>query len=429
MGQSILSEAGYVRRADALECEGVPLTAIAERVGTPVYVYSAGVIRERYAQLTAALAGLPVSIHYSVKANSNVAVLALLRSLGAGVDIVSSGELHRAMVAGYTGDEIVFSGVGKTRDELQRALAAGVHSINVESEGELRELNDVAREMGTVARIALRVNPDVAVSTPHAYTRTGEQGMKFGIPHEDVVATARIASEMQNIRLIGLAAHVGSQISDAAPYLLAANILTSLKHVIEREGLAGISILDMGGGLGVSYGEESGPDLAAYADALRPLAAEPGITVLIEPGRFLVAESGVLLTRVLYRKTSGGKQIIITDAGMNDLIRPSLYESHHEIDAVTESRGAHVSASVVGPVCESGDFFARDRMVPDAESGDLLALRTVGAYGFSMASNYNSRHRPAEVLVDGNRFGIITERETDVDLTARETVEPEWLES
>ncbi|HEY5087592.1 MAG TPA: diaminopimelate decarboxylase [Gemmatimonadaceae bacterium] len=420
--------AGYARRDGLLFCEGVSLEAIAGRTGTPVYVYSAAVIGQRYEHLVSALAGLPVHVHYSVKANSSLSILALLKSLGAGVDIVSGGELYRALEVGFPGQDIVFSGVGKTAAELQRAVAAGVRSINVESDGELRALQEVACNMGVVAPVALRVNPDVAVDTPHPYTRTGEHGMKFGIPHDQILPTARAMAAMPNVRLTGLAAHLGSQITDAAPYALAAQVLVRLKHDIEHAGLARIATLDLGGGLGVTHDEEVAPDLSAYARALGIAASEPGVAILVEPGRFLVADAGVLLTRVLYRKHSGGKEIVVTDAGMNDFIRPSLYESHHTIEAVSAGDAPKLRANVVGPVCESGDFFATDRVIADVAPGDLLVLRTAGAYGYSMASNYNSRPRPAEVLVDGDRFAIITERESEADLTCRETLVLEWIE-
>lgn len=421
-------ETGYTRRDGALVCEGVSLARIADEVGTPCYVYSASTIRERHAELSGALAPLGARIHFSVKANSSLAILALLRSLGAGVDIVSGGELHRALLAGFGGDDIVFSGVGKTRGELDAALAAGVASINVESEGELALLQDAAAARGIVARVALRVNPNVAADTPHPYTRTGEHGMKFGIPNDRVLDVARDARRMSNVRITGIAAHIGSQIFDPAPYRTAAAILVGLKRELERAALAMITTIDVGGGLAVTYESEEHPDLAAYADALRPVAAEPGVQLVVEPGRFLVAESGVLLTRVLYRKRSGGQDIVITDAGMNDLIRPSLYASHHAVDAVGSDAAPTLRANVVGPVCESGDFFARDRLITDVAPGDLVALRTAGAYGYVMASNYNSRRRPAEVLVDGDRYAVITERERDEDLTRRETLTPEWRE-
>jgi diaminopimelate decarboxylase len=422
-------DTGYARRDGTLVCEGVSLERIAEEVGTPCYVYSASIIRERYAELSGALEPLGAHIHFSVKANSSLAILALLRSLGAGVDIVSGGELHRALLAGFRGEDIVFSGVGKTREELDAALAANIGSINVESEGELVLLQDVAAARGVVANVALRVNPNIAADTPHPYTRTGEHGMKFGIPNDRVVeVTRRARDSMPNVKITGIAAHIGSQIFDPAPYRATAETLVALKHELEREKLATITTLDVGGGLAVRYENEERPDVAAYADALRPAAEEPGVQLFVEPGRFLVAEAGVLLTRVLYRKRSGGQDIVITDAGMNDLIRPSLYASHHAVESVGSDAAPSLRANVVGPVCESGDFFARDRVITDVAPGDLIALRTAGAYGYVMASNYNSRRRPAEVLVDGDRYAVITERERDEDLTRRETLTPAWRE-
>ena len=418
---------GYSRVGGRLYCEGVSLESIAERTGTPTYVYSAGLIRERYERLAGALSGLPVHVHYSVKANSSLAILGLFKSLGAGVDIVSGGELYRALAAGFTGRDIVFSGVGKTAAELDRAVRAKVRSINVESEGELHALQNVASQLGVVASVALRVNPDIAVDTPHRYTRTAERGMKFGIPHATVVSVARAMLELPNLKLTGLAAHLGSQIDDAEPYVRAARLLVTLKKEIEASGLATIASLDLGGGLGIDRDEESSDFLDAYVGALRIAAEEPDTDVLIEPGRFLVADAGVLLTRVLYRKSSGGTEIVITDAGMNDFIRPSLYESKHEIEGVIDGP-TDLLANVAGPVCESGDFFATERMVPDVAPGQLLVVRTAGAYGYSMASNYNSRPRPPEVLVDGDRFAVITERESDADLTRRETSAPQWIE-
>ena len=420
---------GYTRQEGALTCEGVSLERIAEDVGTPVYVYSATTIRERYRELADALAPLGAHLHYSVKANSSLAILSMLRSLGSGVDIVSGGELRRALLAGFEGKDIVFSGVGKTREELDAALAAGVGSINVESEGELALLQQVAAERGVVATVALRVNPNIAADTPHPYTRTGEHGMKFGIPNDRIIDLAIEARDsMPNVRITGIAAHIGSQIFDPAPFRGAAAVLVDLKREIEASGAATITTIDVGGGLGVRYQNEEHPDLAAYADALRIVSSEPGVQLVVEPGRFLVAESGVLLARVLYRKRSGGQDIVITDAAMNDLIRPSLYASHHAVESVESDAEPSLRANVVGPICESGDFFARDRVITDVEPGDLIALRTAGAYGYVMASNYNSRRRPAEVLVDGDRYAVITERERFEDLTRRETLTPEWRE-
>ncbi len=428
MGQGVLEAPGYARREGALWCEGVSLGAIAERVGTPTYVYSTATICNRLDALRRALAGLPVHIHYSVKANSSRAILALLKSRGVGVDIVSGGELHRALTAGFNGRDMVFSGVGKTAVELERAVRAGVKSINVESEGEIVALQKVAARLQVVVSVALRVNPDIAVDTPHKYTRTAELGMKFGIPHDKVMRVARAMADMPNLKLTGIAAHLGSQIDDVAPYARAAHCLVQFKREIEGAGIARIATLDLGGGLGLGASGDRDAYLQGYAEALRVIAEEPDTEIMIEPGRFIVADAGVLLTRVLYRKSSGGTEIVVTDAGMNDFIRPSLYESLHDIESVDTAEEPSLLANVVGPVCESGDFFATGRLIPEVGPGSLLAIRTAGAYGYSMSSNYNSRPRPAEVLVDGDRFALITERESDADLTRREISAPHWSE-
>ena len=419
MGESVLSEAAGVR------CEEVALSVIASEVGTPCFVYSASAIRAQYALLHDALRDVDARLHYSVKANSSIAVLALLRELGAGVDIVSGGELHRALLAGYNGRDIVFSGVGKTEREIEEALNAHVLLFNAESEQELNVIQGVARRMDTIAPVALRVNPEVLVDTPHPYTRTGEKGMKFGIPFDEALAVAKVATALPNIQLLGLDMHVGSQISQFAPYETGLERLLHLRREIERDTGVHLEYLDIGGGLAVSYDLERPVDVAQFGDVVRAKVAGSGLKVILEPGRFLVGNSGVLLTRVLYRKRSGGKEFIITDAGMNDLLRPSHYNAFHRIDAVSPS-GRTTVADVVGPICESGDFLALDRQMDDAQPGDLLAVQSAGAYGFVMSSNYNSRPRAAEVLVDGNRFAVITRRESYDDLIRNEIERPDW---
>lgn len=406
-------------------CDDVSLENIARDVGTPAYVYSVGGIRSQYHRLSSALTGLPHRLHYSVKANSNIALLGILRGLGAGVDIVSGGELYRAQRAGFTGADIVFSGVGKTEREMVEALTHGVLLINVESEEELELLDRVAGSLGVRAPVALRVNPEVMVDTPHPYTRTGEKGMKFGIPYDETLVIAERALGMTNIRLAGLDMHVGSQISQFEPYEIGVGRLLSLMTEIVAAGARELQYLDIGGGLAVSYDDEHPVDVGAFADVVKRLVLPTGMTVLLEPGRFLVGNAGVLLTRVLYRKRSGGKEFIIIDAGMNDLLRPSHYNAFHRIEAVTPN-GAKTTADIVGPICESGDFMGLHRNVDDVQPGDLVAIRSAGAYGFVMASNYNSRPRPVEVLVDGGRFGIVTEREQYSDLTRMESLEPAW---
>jgi diaminopimelate decarboxylase len=429
VGESVLAAPVFARGADGgLACEGVSLATIAATAGTPAYVYSAASVRGQFEKLDRALAGVPHRVHYSVKANSSLAVLALLRSLGAGVDIVSGGELHRALAAGFTGADVVFSGVGKTEREIREALEAGVRFLNVESEGELRAIDRVARDVGVRAPVALRVNPEVSVSTPHPYTRTGERGNKFGIEFAEAVSVAHLALALPGVRLVGFDMHIGSQVSSVDPYVSGIGRLLELVRHMRAAGAAELSVLDVGGGFAVTYENEVESDLHGFAELLRPLVADAGLEVVLEPGRFLVGNAGLLLTRVLYRKRSGGKEFVITDAGMTELLRPSHYNAFHRIEAVGERRGRHarVVADVVGPVCETGDFFALDRELEDVAPGELLAVHSAGAYGYVMSSNYNSRPRAAEVLVDGERFAVVTERETYDDLVAREHVTPTW---
>src|SRR5947207_1229614 len=405
--------------------EKVSLEAIAREIGTPCYVYSAGMIRAQYEQLRSAMAKVDARLHYSVKANSSIAILAVLRELGAGLDIVSGGELFRALKAGYTGKDIVFSGVGKTEREMEEALRAQVLLFNVESEQELHVLDAVAKRLGTKAPVALRVNPEVLVDTPHPYTRTGEKGMKFGIPFDEALSVAKVAAGSSNLRLLGLDMHVGSQISQFAPYEVGLQRLLHLRREIERETNLRLEYLDIGGGLAVAYdAAERAVDVAQFGQVISALVGGSGLKILLEPGRFLVGNAGVLLTRVLYRKRSGGKEFIITDAGMTDLLRPSHYNAFHRIEAVNPT-GRTTVADVGGPICESGHFRALPRQIDDARPGDLLAVQSTGAYGFVMASNYNSRPRPAEVLVDGDRFAVITRRESYDDLIRNEDP-PAW---
>lgn len=432
MGEGLLSTtdadqkvAGFARKDGVLTCDGVSLDLIAESAGTPSYVYSAASIRSQYAQLSHALRRVPHRIHYSVKANSNLAILGILQRLGSGVDVVSGGEMYRAQSAGFSGSDIVFSGVGKTEREMREALGLGVRMINVESEEELALLDEVAGRMGKVAPVALRVNPEVMVDTPHPYTRTGVKGMKFGIPFDETAVVAERALAMPNLKLVGLDMHVGSQISEFEPYEIGLGRLLQLKKEIEAAGAQDLHYLDIGGGLAVSYDAEHPIDLDAFASVVARLVGPTGLTVIVEPGRFLVGNAGALVTRVLYRKRSGGKNFIIVDAGMNDLLRPSHYNAYHRIEAVKPS-GEKTTADIVGPVCESGDFMGLHRDVDDAQPGELMVVLSAGAYGFVMSSNYNSRARLAEVLVDNGRFGVVTEREQYNDLVRRERLEPEW---
>ncbi|MEW5915306.1 MAG: diaminopimelate decarboxylase [Gemmatimonadota bacterium] len=428
MGQSVLTDA-FVRSEGALLCEGVSLARIAEAVGTPAYVYSLGAIREQFRRLTHAIGDAPHRVHYSCKANGNVAILRTLKALGAGVDVVSGGEMHKAQFAGFASRDILFGGVGKTEREIAEAVAAGVLAINAESEDEVRVINDVAQRAGVVARVGLRVNPEVAIEAFHAYTRTGDKGHKFGIPYDDAAAVAEAATNLPAVRVVALDMHVGSQLTAMAPYRRALERILALLADLRRSGISTLEFLDIGGGLGVTYSAESPLDLSEYGALVRETAAETGLTILLEPGRFLVGNAGVLLARVLYRKRSGGRNILVTDAGMNDLLRPSHYQAYHRIEAVEMREDAHGEMArfdVVGPVCESGDFLALDRELPELHAGDHLAVFSAGAYGFSMASNYNARPRAVEVVVDADRYAIATQRETYDDLTRHEGHDLVW---
>ncbi len=430
MGESVLTS-GFWRRDGELVCDDVTLTGIADAVSTPAYVYSAGCIRAAYARLASALHGLPVHIHYAMKANSNLALLALLRECGAGVDVVSSGELYRARMAGFAGSDIVFAGVGKTRVDLEYALDVGVQCVNVESEEELEVLSEVASSRGAIAPVSLRINPGVVnVTAGHAYIATGEEGTKFGIPIGRGLAAARRAAALSGIELVGLDMHIGSQIAEVAAFADAQRRLRALLDEVRGVGITTVRYVDVGGGFPVAYHEdEPTADLEGFAAVLRETFGDAGVELIVEPGRFLVADAGVLLTRVLYRKESGGKQFMIVDAGMNDLLRPSHYEAHHEIEMVLPSTATPVTMDVVGPVCESGDFLALGRPMPDVGAGSLLAVRHAGAYGYVMASNYNSRSKPAEVLVDGDRWGVVTVRETYDDQVRNERIAPDWRQN
>ena len=427
MGEGVLT-AGFWRRDGVLVCEDVPLTTIARAVGTPTYVYSSAAIRTAYGTLATALAGLPVHIHYAMKANSNLAVLRVVRGCGAGVDVVSAGELHRARLAGFEGRDIVFAGVGKTRTDLEYALDAGVQCVNVESEAELEVLSEVAIARGAVAPVALRINPGVVnVTAGHAYIATGEEGTKFGIPLSRGIAAAQRAASLPGIELVGLDMHIGSQIAEVEAFADAQLRLRALLDAIRADGITTVRTVDVGGGFPIAYTDrEPGADLAGFARVLHESFGDAGVQLIVEPGRFLVAAAGVLLTEVLYRKQSGSKHFMIVDAGMNDLLRPSHYEAHHGIEPVLASDAPLQVVDVVGPVCESGDFLALDRDMPDVGAGTLLAVRDAGAYGHVMSSNYNSRPNPAEVLVDGDQWAVVTVRQTLDELVRHERISPDW---
>ena len=411
----------FAYRHSELSCERVSLRALAAATGTPAYVYSKAALLEGYRAYDRAFAEVPHVVCYSVKANSNIAVLGVLGKAGAGADIVSGGELFRALRAGIPTDRIIFSGVGKTTDEMRAALEVGILLFNVESLSELRALDAVARELGVKAPVALRVNPDVNPQT-HAYIATGLRTSKFGIPYHQSLEAYEEAAGLKGVEVVGADMHIGSQLTKAAPFADAVARIASLVKTL-RERAIEIRLVDVGGGLGIRYRAETPPTHQEYATVLLPALRELGVTVLLEPGRSIVGNAGLLLTRVLYRKDTGEKKFVIIDAAMNDLIRPALYDAYHEIRPVNEARlgGPVETVDVVGPVCESGDFVAKDRELAQAQEGDLLAIMSAGAYGFAMSSNYNTRPRAVEVLVDGDSYTIVRRRETYEDLVAGET--------
>jgi diaminopimelate decarboxylase len=406
-------------RHGKFHCEQVPLEAIAAEAGTPCYVYSRKAILDRFRAYDEAFGDMPHTVCYAVKANSNIHVLRLLAEAGSGFDIVSAGELYRVLEAGGDPGKVVFSGVGKTADEIDYALDRGIFSFNSESEPELELIDSMARRRGVVARVAVRVNPDVDAST-HPYISTGLREHKFGIDISEIADIYARRVSFRNLSFEGVSCHIGSQLLDTNPMIEAVGKMAALALRLRAQG-APIRHIDLGGGLGVAYKKgERGPEITAYIAKLRDVVAPGGLHVTIEPGRSIVGEAGVLLTRVLYRKRNGDKEFVIVDAAMNDLIRPALYQSHHEIVPVVCSERDRIQADVVGPVCETGDFLARNREMPDVQSGELLAICTAGAYGFALASNYNSRLRPAEVLVDGGVWKLIRRRETLEDLVVAE---------
>ncbi len=427
-------------QAGTLHCEGADLEALATQHGTPLYVYSSATVRDHYRRLSASLQGLEHLVCYAVKANSNLAILNLLVREGAGFDIVSAGELFRVLKAGGEAKHCTFAGVGKTKDEIAYALEAGVHSFNVESEAELAAISEVARAHGATAPFAIRVNPDVAAGG-HKYISTGKSENKFGIGIERVFEVYESALKLGGLRAVGVQMHIGSQITESGPFAMAVERMLPLAQKLKAAHQ--IEFLSVGGGIGIAYqsslasGEnewwhrrDASPQsltLEGYAAAVAPMLRGAGLKILLEPGRLLVGNAGVLLTRVLYRKDSPAKRFVIVDAGMNDLIRPALYGGYHEIVPVREpaTDAVRETVDVVGPVCESGDFFAQGRDLPQTKAGELVALMSAGAYGFAMASNYNSRFLPAEVLVDGERTAVVRARQSMDDLVRGESI-PAW---
>ncbi len=411
---------GFHERDGELWCESVSLSEIGDAVGTPCYVYSETTIRQRFAAFSAAFEGVPSRIFYSTKANHNRALLRLFHGLGAGVDVVSLGELCRARRAGFAAEDIIFGGVGKRRDELAAAVSEGVALINVESEGELRTVGELAAARGTRAPVAIRVNPAVEAGG-HAYTQTGHYKTKFGVAWEDAEGLYKLAASLDGVEPVGIDAHIGSQILSAEPYSEVLNRLAELVSAIRRHGIE-LRSLDIGGGYGISYEGEGGIDLREVGAAAGAVASELGLTVFVEPGRWLVAPAGALLARVLYTKELGDRAYYVTDTGSNDLLRPSYYSAFHPVEAVRRGPLTR-TADIVGPVCEAGDFLALDCRVPSLEEGDLLAVLYAGAYGSVMSSNYNSRPRAAEVLVREDGYRVVRRRETIDELMAAEDLE------
>ena len=415
----------FIHREGQLCCEEVPLADLAARHGTPLYVYSKAALLRHFRDFDRAFAGRPHLVCFAMKANDHLAILPLLAREGAGFDVVSGGELWKALRAGADPRKIVFSGDGKTEAELEYALRRGILMLNVESPAELEAVERVAARLGVRAPIALRVNPDVDPRT-HPYISTGLQQSKFGIPIEDAPAHYRRARELPHVDVVGVDCHIGSQLTQVSPFVDALARVRRLIARLAEEGLGGgLEYLDLGGGLGIRYQDETPPTPAEYAAALAEGLSGLPLTVLFEPGRFIVGNAGALVTRVLYRKDTPAKKFVIVDAAMTDLVRPALYDAYHAIEPVRPRGASTIVADVVGPVCESGDFLARERTIEEPQPGDLLAVMSAGAYGHVMASNYNARPRPAAVLVDGRAHHIVRERETLEDLVRGERIPPD----
>ncbi|HUT34922.1 MAG TPA: diaminopimelate decarboxylase [Planctomycetota bacterium] len=424
-GMSMMDTFSY--RGGELACEACGATDIAREVGTPCYVYSRQAIEGNYRALAEAFAPVAPLVCYSIKANSNLAILKLLKDLGAGFDIVSGGELARALRVGADPSRIVFAGVGKTRAEIRQALQAGILMCNVESEPELAAIHAVASDLGTQARVALRLNPDIDPKT-HRHITTGKRETKFGIDLETARGLVARMPQWPAVRLVGYHAHIGSQVTDPRPHAASLAKLIAFAGECAPPGGA-IEYVNIGGGFGIDYVPGQAPPPSAFAALLVPLLAQAArpLKLIMEPGRFIVGNAGLLLTRVVYvKRNSDGRRFVICDAAMNDLIRPALYDAHHRIWPVVSDRPFESDglgpADVVGPVCESGDFFAKDRPLPDVAAGDLLAIFGAGAYGFAMSSNYNTRPRACEVLVDGDQHRVVRRRETCEDLIRQETL-------
>ena len=412
---SSVGVSGFFRDKGQLTCDGVPLSRIAEAVGTPVYVYSRAAIEDAFRRFDGVFSGVPHVVCYATKANSNLAILRVMCALGAGADVVSGGELEAAMLAGIPPGRIVFSGVGKTDVEIRNAAVAGILAFNAESEREIEKIDASAAKLGVTARVALRVNPDIDARS-HPYISTGLKQNKFGVQighARDIYARSR---RFTHVRMTGVQAHIGSQIGEVEPLAETARELAALARSLREDGFE-LETIDVGGGVGIG---KAALEPEAYAAAILPHVSALGLRLLIEPGRAIVGPAGALITRVLYVKTSGEKTFVVTDAGMNDLIRPSLYGAAHPIEPAAAARPDSIAADVVGPICETSDVFARDLLMPRPEEGDLLAIGEAGAYGFAMSSNYNFRGRAAEVLVEAGAFRTVRRRETFEDLVRLE---------
>lgn len=408
-----------------LYAEDVPVMEIIKEFGTPIYIYSYATLIRHIRAYEEAFCEVPHLICYAVKANSNLAILNIFAQLGLGADIVSGGELFRALKAGIKPYKIVFAGVGKSEEEIEYALKNDILMFNVESEAELNKINEIAKKLRKKAHVALRVNPDIDPKT-HKYIATGLKTSKFGIPIEKALDYYKIAKSMTNIEVIGIHKHIGSQITDTKAYVEALSKIISLYDKLAKFDMR-IDYLDIGGGLGITYKDEEPPNPKDLANALIPLLKKKKGKIIIEPGRSIVGNAGILVTKVLYTKETENKNFLISDAGMNDLIRPTLYGSYHEIQPLIPKDRNKIKADIVGPICESGDFLAKEREIEKVSPGEYLAVMSAGAYGFAMSSNYNSRPRAAEVLVKGDRYALIRKRETYKDLIRNEILPEEIL--
>ncbi|MCX8028288.1 MAG: diaminopimelate decarboxylase [Thermodesulfovibrionales bacterium] len=413
----------YVK--DELYAEDVPVLKIAQEVNTPVYVYSHATLTRHVIAYQDAFKDIPHIICYALKANSNGAIINLFSKMGCGADIVSGGELFRAIKWGIKPKNIVYAGVGKTPEEIEYALKKNILMFNVESPEELIQIDEIAGKMGKTAPVALRINPDIDPQT-HPYISTGLKKHKFGIAIEDGIKYYRMARDLRHVRIVGVHKHIGSQLTKVEPFVDALKRILLLVDDLHKEGIH-IRFIDIGGGVGITYNDEEPPHPKDLAKRVIPLLKDRNITLILEPGRSIVGNAGILITKVLYLKKGVDKQFVIVDAGMNDLIRPSIYGAYHKIQPVIKKDGSHkIVADIVGPICESGDFFAKDREIQGVKSGDYIAIMSAGAYGFSMSSNYNSRPRPAEVMVKGNEYAIIRKREGLKDLIRGEMI-PKFL--